>query len=105
MAKVISMLAMVFVAWLWFPGQSRSSDYSAWVKSETCWVVRKPSTDAKIIGIIVPKASVQVEDAGNGWLKLVFAPVRDPNTSKFIDCSNKCYIRKADTTRTPPGQW
>jgi hypothetical protein len=78
--------------------------YSGWVKGETCWVVKEPSIESRIVGIIVQKASVKVDDVGEGWLKIIFAPVRDPETGKFIDCSG-CYIQKKDVTTVIPGKW
>ncbi|WDN87806.1 hypothetical protein BuS5_00774 [Desulfosarcina sp. BuS5] len=80
------------------------SEISGWVKSETCWVVKEPSKDAKIIGIILKKAAVTVEDVGNGWAKIIFAPVRDPQTGKYIDCT-ECYIQRSNVTTVVPGRW
>lgn len=80
------------------------SEYSVWVKSKTCWVVESPSIEAKIVGIILYKASVYVEDAGEGWLKIISAPVRDIDTGDYIECKG-CYIRKNDTTTVLPGKW
>lgn len=80
------------------------SEINGWVKSETCWVVREPSKDAKIIGIILKKAAVTVEDVGNGWAKIIFAPVRDPETGEYIDC-NGCYIQRGNVTTVVPGRW
>jgi hypothetical protein len=80
------------------------SEINGWVKSETCWVVKEPSKDAKIIGIILKKAAVTVEDVGNGWAKIIFAPVRDPQTGKYIDCTG-CYIQRSNVTTVVPGKW
>lgn len=80
-----------------------AAEIDGWVKGETCWVVKSPSTDATIVGILKRKAAVTVEDVGNGWLKIVFAPVRDPQTGKFIDCTG-CYIQKKNFTSVL-GQW
>ena len=81
-------------------------DYTVWIKSTTCWIVGEPNIDAVIVGIILQKSAVQVEDASNGWLKIVdpFAPCKDPQTSEFIDCKGY-YIQKNDTTTIPPGRW
>lgn len=85
---------------------SLSSEISGWVKSETCWVTERPSTKAQIIGIILRKSSVMVKDVGRGWARIVFAPVRDPQTGKYLNCANRaCYIRKRDITTIPPGRW
>jgi len=80
------------------------SEINGWVKSETCWVVKEPSKEAKIIGIILKKAAVTVEDVGNGWAKIIFAPVRDPETGKYIDCTG-CYIQRNNVTTVVPGKW
>ena len=80
------------------------SEINGWVKSETCWVVREPTKEAKIIGIILKKAAVTVEDVGNGWAKIIFAPVRDPETGKYIDCTG-CYIQRSNVTTVIPGKW
>ena len=77
------------------------SESDGWIKSDTCWVVKTPSTKAKIVGIILKKAAVTVEDAGGGWLKIVFAPVRDPKTGNWIECTG-CYIQKSNFTTTFP---
>ena len=71
------------------------ADLNGWIKGDACWVVEEPSTDSKIVGIIKKKAAVTVEDAGKGWLKIIFAPVRDPQTGKWVECK-RCYIQKKD---------
>ena len=78
-----------------------------WIKSKTCWVVKTPSKDAKIIGIILYKAAVSVKDAEEGWVQIFAAPVRDPLTLKWLDWkeTNGCYIRKDNVTTIVPGRW
>jgi hypothetical protein len=80
------------------------TEYSVWVKSKTCWVVERPSTEAKIVGTISYKASVYVEDAGEDWFKIIFGIVSDIDTGDIIDCK-ECYIRKQDTSTIPPERW
>ncbi len=79
-------------------------ELNGWIRGDMCWVVKTPSGDAKIIGIIKKKAAVSVEDVGDGWLKIVFAPIRDPKSGKWIQCSG-CYIKKHNFTTVPPGSW
>ena len=80
------------------------TELNGWIKSETCWVVKKPSDNAKVIGIILKKAAVTVENVGNGWAKIIFAPIRNMQTGKYIDC-NECYIRRENITTVVPGKW
>lgn len=78
------------------------AESDGWIKSEKCWVVKTPSGKGKIIGIIKRKAAVTVEDAGDEWLKIVFAPVRDiNNTGKWLECKG-CYIQKSSFTTVFP---
>jgi hypothetical protein len=79
------------------------AEVDGWIKSDVCWVATAPSKDAKVIGLIKKKAAVTLMDVGNGWAKIVFAPVRHPTTGKFIEC-NKCYIQIVNVT-TIPGGW
>ena len=80
-------------------------ELSGWIKGDTCWVIKAPSADSKIIGIIKKKAAVTVEDAEDGWLKIVFAPVReDSKTEKWIECTG-CYIQEKNFTTTLPNKW
>jgi uncharacterized protein YgiM (DUF1202 family) len=80
------------------------AELNGWIKGDTCWVVKTPSVKAKIIGMIKKKAAVTVEDAQEGWLKIVFAPVRDPQTGKWIECTG-CFIQKSNFTTTLPNKW
>ncbi len=100
--KLISILIVLIPITMLVPS-AFCAEIDGWIKSETCWVVKSPSTDSLIVGIILKKAAVTVTDAGNGWLKIVFAPVRNPTTWKFIDCTG-CYIQKKNLT-TVLGQW
>lgn len=85
-------------------GAALGKELDGWIKGEMCWVVKEPSKDAKIVGIIKRKAAVTVEDAGKGWLKIVYAPVRDPKTGKFIECGG-CFIEKGNFTVESPAYW
>jgi hypothetical protein len=78
-------------------------EIEGWVKGDICWVVKEPSEKSTIVGFLKRKAAITVEDLGNEWLRIVFAPVRDPKTGKFIDCAG-CYIQKENFT-TVLGQW
>jgi len=66
--------------------------------------VKTPSVKAKIVGIIKRKAAVTVKDNQDGWLKIVFAPVRDPKTGKWVKCTG-CFIQKSHFTITLPNKW
>jgi len=101
--RIILLVAALLVV-TFFGTSVFCSEINGWIKSETCWVVKKPSKDTKIVGIILRKAAVTVEDVGNGWAKIIFAPVRDPQTGKYIDCRG-CYIQKSDVTTVVPGKW
>lgn len=79
-------------------------ELNGWIKSDTCWVVRKPSGDATAIGIIRKKAHVTVKDVGGGWLKIIFAPIRDPLTGKWLQCTG-CFIQKINFTTQLPSKW
>ena len=79
-----------------------SAEIDGWIKGETCWVVKSPSTDATIVGIILKKAAVTVKDAGGGWYQIVWAPVRDPATGKFLENDGAgYYIQKINFTTNP----
>lgn len=87
------------------------SEISGWIKSETCWVVKEPSKDAKVVGIIKQKAAVTVEDLGNGWAKTIFAPARNlikgrdgMEEGQLYNC-NGSYIQMKDISTIPPGKW
>ena len=104
-------LSIVFSLIILFPTYALSAEVSGWVKSETCWVVKKPSKDAKIVGIIKQKAAVTVEDFGNGWAKTIFAPVRNlidgrdgMKEGQLYNCAG-CYIQMKDISTFPPGRW
>ncbi len=80
------------------------AELNGWIKGDTCWVVKTPSVNAKIVGIIKKKDAVTVEDAEKGWLKIVFAPVRDPQTGQWVECTGY-YIQKSNFTTTLPNKW
>ena len=79
-------------------------EITGWIKSEACSVYEKPATESKTIGTIKQKAAVTVEDAGSGWMKILFAPVRDPKTGNYIDAKAH-YIQKRDMTEVDPCKW
>ena len=83
-----------------------SAETNGWIKTDTCWVVKKPTKDAKIVGIILKGAAVAVEDIGKGWAKIVHAPIRDPKTQKYVECEG-CYIEIKNFTTERPfrGRW
>ncbi len=93
---LITILAMYSIAF----GQ----ELNGWIRGDMCWVVKTPSGDAKIIGIIKKKAHVTVEDAGDNWLKIIDTPVRNPMTGKWIECRG-CYIQKINFTTQLPNKW
>jgi hypothetical protein len=80
------------------------SGIDGWIKGEECWVTKTPGAEATIVGIIMRKSAVTVTDIGNGWLKIVSAPVINPKNGKFIDCAD-CYIKKNNFTTLLPGKW
>lgn len=73
---------------------------NGWIASPNCFVTREPSGSSVVVGFIVYRAAVTVEDAGNGWLRIVFAPVRD-HQMNFMDCKG-CYIRADDFSLSLP---
>lgn len=81
-----------------------SAELNGWIKGESCWVVKSPDSKAPIIGIIKKKAAVTVEKAGQGWLKIIFAPIRDPKSGKWIECK-ECYIQEFNFTTKTPNRW
>ena len=80
------------------------AEIDGWIKGDTCLVFKSPNTKAKIVGIIINKTAVTVEDVGYGWLKIVFAPVRDLKDGKRIECA-MCYIPKSNFTTVFPTTW
>lgn len=81
-----------------------SAELNGWIKGDTCWVIKSPSTNATIIGIIKKKAAVTVEKAEKGWLKIIFAPIRNPQTEKWVECTG-CYIQESNFTTELPNRW
>ncbi|MBT5305463.1 MAG: zinc-ribbon domain-containing protein [Candidatus Scalindua sp.] len=77
------------------------AEYDVWVTSDNCWVVEEPSAASTVVGAIKGNAVVTIKDDGGEWLKIIYAPVRDMVTGNFIECPGY-YIRKKDTTKTPP---
>jgi hypothetical protein len=96
---VIALLLTVFITTTGF-----CAELNGWIKSYKCWVVKTPTVKAKIVGIIKRKAAVTVKEVQDGWLKIVFAPVRDPKTGKWVKCTG-CFIQKSDFTTTLPNKW
>lgn len=102
--KYIFIIVLLTVSFLITP--AFSSEIHGWIKSKTCWVVKTPSTDATIVGLIIYKAACTVEDARGEWYKIVFAPVRNPTTGKFLDRHGEGYfIQKSTFTTVPPYKW
>lgn len=108
--KLFSSIAFI-IFMCFFATSVFCSEISGWVKSETCWVVKEPSKDAKIVGIIKQKAAVTVEDLGNGWAKTIFAPVRNliegrdgMRKGKLYNCDGG-YIQTETISTLPPGRW
>ena len=101
----------IFMRFIFFATLAFSSEISGWVKSETCWVLKEPKKDAKIVGIIKQKAAVTVENLGNGWGKTIFAPVRNliegrdgRKRGQLYNCEG-CYIELQNISTAPPGMW
>ena len=101
--KALVSAAALIIATL-LPISAFCAEISGWIKGETCWVTHEPSLNSEIKGIILQRAAVTVEDIGSGWVKIIFAPVRDPSTGKYIDCSG-CYFQKMNMTTVIPGKW
>ena len=97
-------IAIAFFALLIVPLSAFCTEIHGWIKTDTCWVVKAPSPVAKIVGIIKKKAAVTVEVSESEYLKIVFAPVRDPQTRKWVDCK-ECYIEKSNFTTSLPNKW
>jgi len=87
-----------------FLGSAVSSEMSGFIKGAQCLVVEKPDKADKVVGTILKKAAVTVEDAGDGWLRIIFAPVRHPETKEYID-GKGYYILKTDWTTVDPCKW
>jgi hypothetical protein len=52
------------------------------------------------------KAACTVKDTNGEWYKIVFAPVRDPKTGKFLDGHGAgYYIQKSTFTTVAPWKW
>jgi hypothetical protein len=95
---VVGLLAVYFIYTSAF-----SSELDGWIKSQTCWVVKKPSKKASIVGLIKYKSACTVKDAGGEWYEIVFAPVRDPKTGKFLPNSGShLFIQKSDFANIIP---
>jgi len=101
--KSVVFATIITAAVLFTAPPALAIDIDGWIKSDTCFVANAPRGSAKVVGIIKKKAAVTVQDVGGGWLKIVYAPVRDINTGKYIDCKG-CYIKK-DTLTTKLGRW
>jgi hypothetical protein len=99
---MIAVAALVMVGLLVMP--AFCGEMSGWIKGDQCMVVEKPGNEGKVVGTILKKAAVTVEDAGEGWLRVVFAPVRHPQTKEYIE-GKGYYIRKADWTTVDPCKW
>ena len=80
------------------------SEINGWIRSETCSVYEKPAKESRMVGTIKQKAAVNVEEAGSGWMKILFAPVRDPKTGNYVDAKAH-YIQKSDMTDRDPCTW
>ena len=87
------------------------AELDGWIKSKTCWVVERPSKDAKVIGIIKWKAAVTIEDLGNGWARTIYAPVRNlingykgMKMDELYNCKD-CYIEIKNFSTLPPNRW
>lgn len=98
-------LFFVLLIIVWFhPLADADTTLNGWIKGDICWVVKTPDTKSPIVGIISKKAAVTVNETGEPWLKIIFAPIRDPKTGKWIECSG-CYIKKDNFTTTIPTRW
>lgn len=97
---------ILFVFLISAVANAASSEIDGWIKSETCWVVKNSSKDATIVGIIKYKAACTVEDTEGSFYKIVWAPVREPSTGKFLDNNGRGYfILKKDFTTVLPKNW
>lgn len=96
----------VLLAISFFYTSAFCSEIDGWIKSQTCWVAKTPSTEAKIVGIIKYKSACTVKDVGGDWYKIVFAPARDPKTGKFLKNSGAgLYMQKNHFTDIVPNRW
>ena len=102
--RCTTIVTIVLFVLLIVPFTAFCAEKDGWIKGDTCWVVKTPSRDAKIVGIIKKKAAVTVETARTGWLRIVFAPVRNPQTGKWLECTG-CYIEESNFTTTLPNRW
>lgn len=99
-------ITMFICLFLLIGSNAFGAELNGWIKVDIypCWVVKSPSMNSPIIGIINKKAAVTVEKAEKGWLKIIFAPIRDPKTGKWIECTG-CYIQESNFTTELPNRW
>ena len=81
-----------------------AKEYNGWVLSNMCWVTKSPSDKAPIEGIIKQGAAVAAEESGKDWVKIIFAPIRDMKTGKYLT-TGVFYTKKEYLTTVSPGQW
>lgn len=99
------LIPLILIAWIGcFLSPVLGSETSGWVRSESCSVYEKPTKESRTVGVIKQKAAVNVEDAGSGWMKIVYAPARDPKTGNYVDVK-ALYIQKTDVTDIDPCKW
>ncbi len=96
---LIAMVSSLFVVRPIWAG----NDYPVWVKVDVCQVFTKPSDKSSAVGIMERGAYAQVEDAGESWLRIVFAAAKDPKTKKLFGCKGR-YIRRSDVSTVPLGR-
>ncbi|MBN1105853.1 MAG: hypothetical protein JXL84_20760 [Deltaproteobacteria bacterium] len=99
---VISIAVIAMIGLL--PGSALCAELSGWIKGDQCQVVEEPDNQARVVGRILKKAAATVEDTGDGWLRIIFAPVRALQGKEYID-GRGYYIRKADWTAVDPCKW
>ena len=89
---------LLLAALCFLPKMVFAAEMIGWINSDHCYAVKVPSEVAMPIGAIIRGSNVTVEDAGNGWLRLVSAQVKDAQSDIIVECTG-CYIKADNFTK------
>jgi sRNA-binding carbon storage regulator CsrA len=84
-----------------------SQKKDGWIR-HTSLVYTSKDTKSKPIGYLAQPASVGVAADGSGWLRLIYGPVRDATTKKFLtlaETPKELYIVEKNFTDIIPAKW
>lgn len=73
-----------------------------------CDVFEGPNISSAIVGHLKSPSSVEVADDGSGWLRLIYAPIRDSSNGDFLDrpdFDGGMYIESRFFTTELPANW